>query len=76
VCAVENLETRILVVCVSNVERLSGEGIWLHFNISACDLIHKTGLAHVRVTAEDDCTSSGINARKTSKMLADLFQVG
>lgn len=69
------IKTRMLVVSVTNIERLSGESIGLNLHIGTSNFVHETGFTNIGVTTKNEGTAGGVNAGKTSKMLSHLLQV-
>jgi hypothetical protein len=72
---VDDLPATVLVVSVTDKERLGGEGVGLDLDISASELVHETTLSDVGVATEKERSGVGVDGRKTRKMLTHLFEV-
>lgn len=73
--SINSLESQVLVVEVTNVQRLGGESIGLDLNISSGDRSEEGRLTHIRVTANQQSSGIGINGRKTAQMLSNLLKI-
>lgn len=58
---INDLPAQVLVVSVSNVQTLCGEGVRLDFNVGARNLIDETGFADIREARHQDGPSVGVN---------------
>jgi hypothetical protein len=72
---VDSLESKVLVVEMSNVQGLGGESVRLNVDIGASDALEETGLSDVGVSTDQEGTGVGVNGRKTSQVLTDLLEV-
>mmetsp|Transcript_19433 Transcript_19433/g.74612 ORF Transcript_19433/g.74612 Transcript_19433/m.74612 type:complete len:651 (-) Transcript_19433:57-2009(-) len=72
---VDDLPWSVLVVSVSDEERLGGEGVGLNVDVGPGDLVDEAALAHVRVSAEDNRPRDGVDRWQTAEMLTYLLQV-
>ncbi len=73
---VNDLPTQVLVVRVSNVQRLGRESVGLDFNISSGNLVDETRFANIGKSTDEQSPGIGINGWKTTQMLSDLLKVG
>ena len=74
--SVDDLPAKILVVGVSDVQRLGGEGVRLNLHVGPGDLVDEAGLADVGKAADEQRPGVGIDGGQTAQVLADLLQVG
>jgi hypothetical protein len=74
--SVDGLESQVLVVKVTDVQRLGGEGVGRHLDIGAGDGLEETRLSDVGETAEEQGTGVRVDGGQTAQVLADLIQVG
>mmetsp|Transcript_13757 Transcript_13757/g.26671 ORF Transcript_13757/g.26671 Transcript_13757/m.26671 type:complete len:232 (+) Transcript_13757:1470-2165(+) len=72
---IKYLPPQVLVVHVTNVQRLGGKGVRLHLDVGASDLVHETRLTNVRVASDEQRTCAGVDRRQTAEMLADFLEV-
>jgi hypothetical protein len=72
---VDNLPSQVLVVHVSDKERLCGESIRLDIDVGSSDLVDETTLADIGVTADQKCSSIRVDSGQTVHVLPDLFEV-
>jgi len=50
---------------MTDVERLGGESIRLHFDIGVGHLVHETGFTHVWITSHQESAGIGVDGRET-----------
>lgn len=55
------LPAEVSVVHVAHVERLGGEGVGLHLDVSSRHLIHEAGLAHIGEATDEEGAGVRIN---------------
>lgn len=72
---VDDLESQVLVIEMPDEQTLGGESIRLNIDIGTGDAAQEAGLSDVRVTANQQSPSVGINRWQTTQVLADLLQV-
>ena len=72
--SVNNLPTQVLVVSVTHVQRLGGEGVGLNFNIGSGDLVDEAGLADVWETADEQSPGIRVDGWQTTQMLTNLIR--
>ena len=72
---IDDLPSSILVISMSDEQRLGGESIWLNINVGLSHVVDQTRLTDVRVTCKDQSSGVGVNGRESSQMLPYLFQV-
>ena len=72
---VNHLPPQVLVVCVTDVQRLGRECVRLDLDIGASDFVDEARLAHVGKAADEEGPCVWIDRRKTTQMLPDLFKV-
>jgi hypothetical protein len=73
--SVDNLPAEVLVIHVSDEERLGGEGVGLDVDVGASDLVDEGRLSDVGVTADKERTGGGVDGRETGHVLANLLEV-
>ena len=73
---VDDLPPQILVVEVTDEERLGGESVWLHVDIRTRYFINEGRLPDVRVSAYEERARVGVDSRETGYMLSHLLEVG
>ena len=73
---IDNLPSEVLVVHVTDKERLGGESVGLNVDIRSSDLVDKGRLSNVRVSADEESSGSGVDGRKTGHVLSDLLEIG
>ena len=56
-----HLPPEILVVSVTHIQALGGEGVGLDLDIRTGDLIDEAGLADIGETSDDQCTCISVN---------------
>jgi hypothetical protein len=72
---IDCLKSQHFVVEVPNEERFGRERVWLDVDIGPGDVLEEAGLAHVGVSANDQCPGIGINRGQTAQMLPDLLKI-
>ena len=72
---IDDLPAHVAVVEVTDEKRLRCEGVRLHVDVRAGDLVEERGLADVGVSADEKCSSVRVDGRETGEMLSDLFKV-
>ena len=72
---IDHLPAQVLVIHVSNEQRLGGESIGLDIDISTGNLVHERRLPDVGVSADEQSTGVGVDRGETGQMLTDLLQV-
>ena len=72
---IDRLKPQHFVVEVSNEEGFGSECIWLYIDIRSRDVFEKARFAHVRVAADQERPSVGIDSWQTTQMLAYLFKI-
>ena len=71
---VNNLPTQVLVVSVTHVQGLGGEGIRLNLDVGSGDLVDEAGLANVGEAADEQSPGVRVDGRQTAQMLSDLIK--
>lgn len=71
---IDNLPSKVLVIGVSDVQRLGGERVRRSLDIGTGDLVHERTLADVGETTDDQRSSVGIDRGQTVQVLSNLFQ--
>ena len=72
---INGLETKVLVVEVTNEQTLGGESVGLNIDIRAGDVAQETRLSDVGVSTDQESTSVGVDGGETTQVLANLLQV-
>ena len=72
---VDHLPAQVLVVGVTDVERLGGERVGLHLDVGERDLVEKARLAHVGKAADEQCARVRVDGRQAGQVLTNLLQV-
>lgn len=73
--SVDGLETKHLVIEVTDEQTLCCEGVGLDINIGAGDVLEETRLSDVGVTADEESAGVGVDGGKTTQVLANLLEV-
>ena len=73
---VDDLPSQVLVVHVTDKERFGGERVRLDVDIRSGDLVDKTTLSDIGVTADQERTGVGVDRGQTRDVLSDLLEVG
>jgi len=73
---VDDLPSQVLVVHVTDKERFGGERVRLDVDIRSGDLVDKTTLSDIWVTADQERTGVGVDRGQTRDVLSDLLEVG
>ena len=72
---VQNLPPQVLVIRVTDVNRLRRERVRLHLNIRSRHLVHKARFTHIRIPAHQNRPRVRIDARQTRHVLSHLLQI-
>ena len=72
---VNDLPAQILVVRVSDKERLGGEGVWLDLDVGARDRVDERRLADIGEARDDERACVGVDGREAGQMLTHLFEI-
>lgn len=72
---IDNLPSHVLVIGMTNVERLGGERITLDFDISLGDRVNETTLTDIGVTGNHQSSFEGIDGGQSCQMLSNFFQI-
>mmetsp|Transcript_29777 Transcript_29777/g.70853 ORF Transcript_29777/g.70853 Transcript_29777/m.70853 type:complete len:342 (-) Transcript_29777:115-1140(-) len=74
--SVDDLPLHVVVVQVSNEQRLGCEGILLHVHIRIGDNVHERGFPHVGIACQDQGPGGRIDGRQAPQVLPHLFEEG
>jgi hypothetical protein len=72
---IDCLKSQHFVIEMPNEERFGCECVWLDIDIGPRDVLEEAGLAHVGVSANDQCPGIGIDRGQTAQMLPDLLEI-
>mmetsp|Transcript_36018 Transcript_36018/g.76805 ORF Transcript_36018/g.76805 Transcript_36018/m.76805 type:complete len:233 (-) Transcript_36018:65-763(-) len=73
---IDDLPPHVIVVQVTNKQRLSGEGVRLHIDVCGGDDVHEGGLTDIGVAGQNHGSRRRVDGGQTAEMLANLFEVG
>ena len=54
---------------------LSRESVWLHIHVGIGKIVDEARFSNVRESCYDECSCIAVNRWKSTKMLANFFQV-
>lgn len=72
---VDDLPSQVLVIQMTNEQRLGGEGVRLDIHVRAGDLVNEGRFADVGVSTDDEGSGIGVDGGETGDMLTDLLEV-
>mmetsp|Transcript_65566 Transcript_65566/g.75425 ORF Transcript_65566/g.75425 Transcript_65566/m.75425 type:complete len:258 (+) Transcript_65566:1410-2183(+) len=71
---IDHLPSHVVVISMTHIQRFGGESVGLNLYVGIGDDVHETGLTHVGITGDNQCTCVGINRWQSCKMLSDFLQ--
>lgn len=74
--SIDNLPSEVLVVHVTDEERLGGEGVRLNVDIRSSDFVDEGRLSDVGVSTDEKRSGGGVDGRETGHVLSNLFEIG
>lgn len=73
---VDDLEAETVVVGVTDVEGLGGEGVGLDFHVGLADRVDEAGLADIGVASHQDGSFVGVDGGQSAHMFPHFLEVG
>lgn len=72
---IDYLETKIVVVSVTDIKGFCCEGVGLHLDVGSAHAVYEAGFAYVRIPCQQNCTLIRVNSRQSAHVLPHFLKV-